>query len=221
METGLEGNIFALSYRDFGCLPTHSWMAIFWQYLDPLGSLSRALFQRSRPTCERGRLWDHSIPFLQGLAGPQIGRSNYIGIANTSVCIVSPVWFWWTAAPFILLYTPNTVGTALARGPTKNQQHPTSDFGSRLCKRFHVAVLASQPLLAAFLALHIPTTRGLAIMRETHSVSVSKMVALQSTPWYSPAASLATAFRLNFIIMNQLTLLFLSLPRSLMTHHQC
>jgi hypothetical protein len=35
METGLEDNI--LSYCDFGCLATHSWMAILWQYLDHLG----------------------------------------------------------------------------------------------------------------------------------------------------------------------------------------
>ena len=36
METGLEGNIFRLSFRDFGILATHSWMKILWQYLSHL-----------------------------------------------------------------------------------------------------------------------------------------------------------------------------------------
>jgi hypothetical protein len=35
-ETGLEGNIFALRYSNFGCLATHSWMATLWQYLEHL-----------------------------------------------------------------------------------------------------------------------------------------------------------------------------------------
>jgi hypothetical protein len=34
METGLEGNIFSYKFRDCGCLATHSWMKILWQYLD-------------------------------------------------------------------------------------------------------------------------------------------------------------------------------------------
>ena len=34
METGLDGNIFLLSFQDFGHLATHSWMKILWQYLD-------------------------------------------------------------------------------------------------------------------------------------------------------------------------------------------
>ena len=32
METGLQGNIFARSFTTFGCLASHSWMKILWQY---------------------------------------------------------------------------------------------------------------------------------------------------------------------------------------------
>ena len=33
METGLEGNIFLLSFDVFGELATQSWIKILWQYL--------------------------------------------------------------------------------------------------------------------------------------------------------------------------------------------
>jgi hypothetical protein len=36
METGLEGNIFSYNFSQFGCLATHSWMKILWNYLDHL-----------------------------------------------------------------------------------------------------------------------------------------------------------------------------------------
>jgi hypothetical protein len=36
METGLEGNIFSYNFSEFGCLATHSWMKILWNYLDHL-----------------------------------------------------------------------------------------------------------------------------------------------------------------------------------------
>ena len=36
MEMGLEGNIFSLDFKVYGCLATHSWMKILWNYLDHL-----------------------------------------------------------------------------------------------------------------------------------------------------------------------------------------
>jgi hypothetical protein len=33
METGLDGNIFTHNFAKFGCLATHSWMKILWEYL--------------------------------------------------------------------------------------------------------------------------------------------------------------------------------------------
>ena len=34
VETGLSGNVFLRSYATYGCLATHTWYKVFWEYLD-------------------------------------------------------------------------------------------------------------------------------------------------------------------------------------------
>lgn len=78
METGLEGNIFAQSYRDFGCLATHSWMAILWQYLDHLGvtlELSSTYFVQPVREGDSGII---QLLFSNGWRGPRlVGLNRY------------------------------------------------------------------------------------------------------------------------------------------------
>jgi hypothetical protein len=78
METGLEGNIFELSYHEFGCLATHSWMVILWQYLEHLGvSLELSPATYVQPVRE-GDCGIIQYLFSKGWRGPRlVGLNRY------------------------------------------------------------------------------------------------------------------------------------------------
>jgi hypothetical protein len=93
METGLQGNIFSRSFSSFGCLASHSWMKILWQYARKLKVSILLVDSASVPLTRIGDVtWMDKLASM-GFKGASLVKMNRVrkfknvhSISDTTAC---------------------------------------------------------------------------------------------------------------------------------------